>query len=105
MGGSKPDLPRLLQCAPCTQSSNPGFSSAKPRRKCAPSAIARSAPSPSRLLPTEGACFNDELQRLPTGNRSLIPKGIYHFKSHEDANRFDLECLVKGMAEMARERS
>lgn len=54
---------------------------------------------------TEGARFNDEIHRLPTGNRTFIPKGLYRFKSFEEANQFDLDCLAKGMAEIAKERA
>lgn len=36
---------------------------------------------------------------------TFIPKGVYRFKSHEEANRFDLNCLVKGMADIAMTRS
>ncbi len=49
----------------------------------------------------EGARFNDDLHRLPTGNRTFIRKGLYRFKSHEEANRHDLECLAEAMAEIA----
>ncbi|MDR2209736.1 MAG: hypothetical protein LBE22_12450 [Azoarcus sp.] len=61
--------------------------------------------SASADLLAEGARFNDEIHRLPTGDQTFIPKGVYRFKSHEDANRFDLDCLVRGMAGIARERS
>jgi hypothetical protein len=54
----------------------------------------------ARLL-KDGARFNDEMHRLPTGNLNFVPKGIYRFKSHEDANLFDRECLAKRMAEIA----
>ncbi len=61
--------------------------------------------SASAILLAEGAHFNDDIHRLPTGNRTFIPKGVYRFRSHEEANRFDLDCLAKGMAEIALERS
>lgn len=35
----------------------------------------------------------------------FIPKGLYRFKTHEEANRFDLDCLAKGMADIALARS
>lgn len=57
------------------------------------------------VLLAEGARFNDEIHRLPTGNRTFIPKGLFRFKSHEEANRHDLECLAEGMAEIALERA
>ena len=52
----------------------------------------------------EGAQFNEEIHRLPTGQTTHIPKGIYRFKTHEEANRFDLECLARHMGRIARER-
>lgn len=59
----------------------------------------------SAALLAEGARFNDDLHHLPTGNRGFIRKGLYRFKSHADANRHDLECLVAGMAEIALART
>ncbi len=61
--------------------------------------------SASAALLIEGARFNDEIHRLPTGNRTFIKKGVYRFKSHEDANRHDLDLLTEGMARIAMERS
>ncbi len=59
--------------------------------------------SASRLL--EGARFNDEIHRLPTGNSTFIPKGLFRFKSHEEANRHQQACLIQGVSQIARERS
>lgn len=61
--------------------------------------------SASGALLVEGARFNDEIHRLPTGNQTYILKGIYRFKSFEEANRQDLECLVEGMAQIAMKRA
>ncbi|HCI15022.1 MAG TPA: hypothetical protein DFK12_14050 [Gallionellaceae bacterium] len=61
--------------------------------------------SASAALLAEGARFNDEIHRLPTGNQTFIPKGVYRFKSFEEANRQDLDCLVEGMARIAMERA
>jgi len=61
--------------------------------------------SPSATLLAEGARFNDEIHKLPTGNQTFIPKGIYRFKSFEEANRHDLDCLVEGMAQIAIKRA
>lgn len=61
--------------------------------------------SASAVLLIEGARFNDEIHRLPTGNQTFIPKGVYRFKSFEEANRQDLDCLVEGMAQIAMERA
>ena len=52
-----------------------------------------------------GARFNDEMHRLPTGNTSFMPKGVYRFRTHEEANRHQLDCLVAGMAAVARGRA
>ena len=61
--------------------------------------------SGSATLLLEGARFNEEIHRLPTGNTSFIPKGISHFKSHAEANLHWQNCLVEGMAQTALERS
>ena len=57
--------------------------------------------SASAALLAEGARFNDEIHRLPTGNITFIPKGIFRFKNHEDANRQQLDNLIEGMAQIA----
>ena len=56
-------------------------------------------------LLAEGARFNDEMHRLPTGDMTFIPKGVYRFKTHEEANQHQLDCLTKGMAKIALERA
>jgi hypothetical protein len=58
----------------------------------------------SGVLLAEGARFNDEIHRLPTGDKTFIPKGVYRFKTHEEANQHQLDCLAKGMARIALER-
>jgi hypothetical protein len=60
--------------------------------------------SASAELLAEGARFNDEIHRLPTGGLTAIPKGVFRFRSHEEANRHQLECLVAGMVKAARDR-
>lgn len=61
--------------------------------------------SASAALLAEGARFNDEIHRLPTGNTTFIRKGVYRFRTHEEANRHQDNCLVAGMARTAIERS
>jgi hypothetical protein len=61
--------------------------------------------SASAELLAEGARFNDEIHRLPTGSRTFIRKGVYRFQSHAEANRHELDCMVEGMATIAMERS
>ena len=54
-----------------------------------------------RLL-AEGARFNEALAGLaPT---TFVPKGVYRFKSHEEANRHELDCLARGMGLLALKR-
>lgn len=60
------------------------------------------AASAARLA--EGARFNDEIHRLPSGGDSFAPKGIYRFKTHAEANQHQMDCLAKGMASIARAR-
>jgi hypothetical protein len=57
--------------------------------------------SASATLLAEGARFNDELHRLPTGDTAFVPKGVYRFKTFEDANRHQANCLAEGMAGIA----
>lgn len=61
--------------------------------------------SASAVLLAEGAHFNDEIHRLPTGNQTFILKGVYRFKSFEEANLHDLNCLVNGMAKIVMGRT
>ena len=58
----------------------------------------------SGALLAEGARFNDEMHRLPTGGTTFIPKGVYRFKTHEEAYQHQLDCLAKGMVKVALER-
>lgn len=60
------------------------------------------AASAARLA--EGARFNDEIHRLPSGSNSFVPKGVYRFKTHAEANQHQLDNLAKGMASLARDR-
>ena len=57
--------------------------------------------SASATLLLEGAHFNDEIHRLPTGRSTFIPKGVFRFKTHEAANRHQKACLIEGMAKIA----
>jgi hypothetical protein len=56
----------------------------------------------SGLLLAEGARFNEAMAHLaPTMS---VPKGVYRFKSHEEANRHEFDCLVRGMVGVALNR-
>ncbi len=61
--------------------------------------------SASAALLEEGARFNDEIHRMPTGNLTFIRKGVFRFKTHEEANRQQLDNLVEGMAQTALKRA
>lgn len=56
----------------------------------------------SAELLREGALFNDEIHRLPTGHTTYFPKGIYRYHSHEDANAHWVECVIHGIAQHAK---
>jgi hypothetical protein len=56
----------------------------------------------SGLLLAEGARFNEAVSRLaPT---TFVPKGVYRFRSHDEADRQRLDCLVHGMGRLALKR-
>lgn len=58
----------------------------------------------SPLLFEEGCRFNDEMHKLPSGNRVCIAKGVYRYRSHEEANRHWEESLSGMMARIVRTR-
>ena len=53
----------------------------------------------------QGARFNDDLRGLPTGDAAFIPKGLYHFRTHEDADAHAQACLAERMARIAARRA
>jgi len=57
----------------------------------------------SSKLFRQGIRFNDEMNRMMPGRHLGIPIGVTHFKSHEEQNKYDLECLAKHMARIALE--
>jgi len=57
----------------------------------------------SGLLLEQGARFNETLSRLAPS--TFVPKGVYRFRSHEEANRHGQDCLVRGMGLLAAERA
>jgi hypothetical protein len=61
--------------------------------------------SASAQLLKEGAKFNDRTLNIPGGNTSFIPKGVYRFKNHEDANAHWELSLAKGMASLATKKN
>lgn len=57
--------------------------------------------SASSALFMEGARFNDEIHRLPTGQTSCIPKGLFFFKTHAEANQHQEYWLAECLARIA----
>lgn len=57
----------------------------------------------SGLLLRQGARFSETLSRLAPS--TFVPKGVYRFRSHEEANRHEQDCLVRGMGLLAAERA
>lgn len=56
----------------------------------------------SGFLLKQGAVFNDEMHRLPTGTTTYFPKGIYRYKTNEEANAHWDSYLIEGIARNAR---
>lgn len=53
-------------------------------------------------LLAEGARFSEAIAHL--AKSTFIPKGVYRFQSHQDANKQQEECLVQGIGRLAVER-
>ena len=52
-----------------------------------------------------GAKMNEEMQKLPTGNTTFIPRGkVYRFKTMDEANRFQEQCVIEGIASAVNRR-
>jgi hypothetical protein len=61
--------------------------------------------SASGELLAQGARFNDDLRGLPTGDAAFIPKGLYRFRTHEEASAHAQKCLVERIARIAAQRT
>ena len=57
----------------------------------------------SGQLLAEGARFAEELAHLAPC--TFIPKGVYRYKTHEEANRHQEDCLVAGMGQLTARRA
>lgn len=57
-----------------------------------------------RLL-GEGALFNDEIHRLPTGTRSFIQKGFHRFRTLDEARQIKDALRAQGIADVTRKRA
>ncbi len=58
-------------------------------------------PASADLL-IQGIRFNDDLHRWSPGNAGGIPKGVYRFMTHADANRHAQRCIAEEMARRAK---
>jgi hypothetical protein len=58
----------------------------------------------SAELLVASARINDSLRRFPGAGSTFIPKGLYRFATHEDADEHRLACLARGMARLANKR-
>jgi len=56
----------------------------------------------SGVLLKQGAEFNDQIHRLPTGSVTHFPKGVYRYKSFEEANSHWDACMLEGIVQNAR---
>lgn len=70
------------------------------RRRAAPLSF-----SASGELLAQGARFNDDLRGLPTGDAGHIPKGLYRFRTHEEAAAQAQQFLIERMAQIAAQRA
>lgn len=50
----------------------------------------------------EGCRFNDSLHSLSPEPRLHIRKGVYFFRTHEEADRHRMECLTDAIAATAK---
>jgi hypothetical protein len=58
----------------------------------------------SGVLLAEGARFNEGMERFPDLASTFIPKGLYRFRTPEEADAHRSRCLAQGMARLARKR-
>ena len=52
----------------------------------------------SAELLLKGIKFNEEIHKIFQTKDNGTPKGLYHFKSHKEANRHQEECIANKMA-------
>jgi len=53
----------------------------------------------------EVACLIETSIELSGGASTFIPKGVYRFRTHEEADRQRVECLAAGMAALSSVRA
>jgi hypothetical protein len=61
--------------------------------------------TPSGEMLAGGARFSESISAISGLNGQIfMPKGVYRYRSHEAANEHMNECIVLGMAMLARAR-
>ncbi|MDA8095281.1 MAG: hypothetical protein M0T84_15510 [Betaproteobacteria bacterium] len=55
----------------------------------------------STELFVKGVDFNDEIHRTFSTQNNGVKRGVYHFKSHQEANEHQLKCIAEKMARLA----
>ena len=60
--------------------------------------------SASADLLVEGARFNDDIHRMPTGNLTIIKKGVFFFKTHIEANQQQQDSMIESVVQAAMRR-
>ncbi len=50
----------------------------------------------------EGALFNTEMQKMQSTFR--FPRGVFRYKTHEEADRHMMECVVNSMVAIRKTR-
>lgn len=50
----------------------------------------------------EGALFNTEMQKMQSTFR--FPRGVFRYKSHEEADRHMMECVVNSIVAVQKTR-
>jgi hypothetical protein len=58
---------------------------------------------PSGELLIRWAAFNESIATI--AGSSYMPKGVFRYKSHEEANRHQEACIAAGMAKLALARN
>jgi len=59
---------------------------------------------PSAACLASGVAFSCDIARL-AGGRFMFPKGVFRYKSHDEANAHAARCLAEGMARLALDRT
>lgn len=60
--------------------------------------------SPMENLKRASAILESTRRLAPEAFSTFMPKGVFRFKTHEEANRQRDECLARGMAELSLKR-